>query len=135
MLFALLQLQSTFLHCLSPPVAAYTQRDVRHLHPVDIFIPLYHVAELVFSVHCHQRVAVLIQKQETFVPVHHLFIPGRLPVLNDALKAPRHIIRHENLPCACIGLGRFPQSASYWKSSGAGGLCSAPYSQGQCPAG
>lgn len=102
-----LRVHAGFRHVAAVGVAADMRRDVRHLHPVDIVIPLYHVVEPVFPVHRHQRVAVLIQKQESRVPVYHPFIPWRLPVLDDALEAPRHIIRHGYFPCACIGLGRF----------------------------
>ena len=83
------------------------RRDVRHLHPVDIIIPLDHVVEPVLPVHRYKGIAVLIQKQKARVAVYHLFIPGRLPILNDALEAPCHIIRHGHFPCAGISLGRF----------------------------
>ena len=63
-------------------------RDVRHLHPVDIVVPLNHVVESVFPMHGHQRVAVLIHKKESAVPVDHLFKPWRFPVLNACLDYP-----------------------------------------------
>ena len=44
-------------------------RDVRHLHPVDIVVPLDHMVETVFPVHRHQRVAVLIHKKESAVSI------------------------------------------------------------------
>ena len=45
------------------------RRDVRHLHPVDIVVPLDHMVETVFPVHRHQRVAVLIHKKESAVSI------------------------------------------------------------------
>ena len=88
-------------------MAADMGRDVRHLHPVDIVVPLDHVVEAVFPMHRYQRVAVLIREKESAVPVDHLFKPRRLPVLNDRPEALRHVLRHGQLPCPRIRLGGF----------------------------
>jgi len=60
-------------HVAAVGMAADMGRDVRHLHPVDIVVPLDHMVETVFPVHRHQRVAVLIREKEVAVPVNHLF--------------------------------------------------------------
>ena len=60
-------------HVAAVGMAADMGRDVRHLHPVDIVVPLDHVVEAVFPMHRYQRVAVLIHQKETAVPVDHLF--------------------------------------------------------------
>ena len=82
-------------------------RDVRHLHPVDIVVPLDHVVEAVFPMHRHQRVAVLIREKEAAVPVNHPFNLWRLPVLDNPAETLRHVLRHGQLPCPRIRLGGF----------------------------
>ena len=80
-------------------------RDVRHLHPVNIIVPLDHMVKTVFPMHRHQRVAVLIHKKESAIPVNHPFKPWRLPVLNDAPEAFSNILSHGQFPrsriCLC----------------------------------
>jgi len=88
-------------------MAADMGRDVRHLHAVDIVVPLDHVVEAVFPMHRHQWIAVLIHKKESAVPVDQLFKPRRLPVLNNCPEALRHVLRHGQLPCSGVRLGGF----------------------------
>ena len=79
-------------------------RDVRHLHPVNLIVPLDHMVESVFPMHYNQRITVLIHKKESAVPVNHLFKPWRIPVLNDAPEAFCSILRHaikSSLCCRC----------------------------------
>ncbi len=102
-----LWIHSRLCHVAAVSVAAGMGRDVRHLHPVDIVVPLDHMVETVFPVHCHQRVAVLIHKKESAVPINHLFKSRRLPVLNDAPKASGNILRHGQLPRPHISLRGF----------------------------
>lgn len=55
-----LRVHARFRHIAAVGVAADMRRDVRHLHPADIIIPLYHVVEPVFPVHRYKGIAVLI---------------------------------------------------------------------------
>lgn len=73
-------------------------RDVRHLHPVNLIVPLDHMVKTVFPMHRHQRVAVLIHKKESAISVNHLFKSRRLPVLNDAPKTIDNLLRHGQFP-------------------------------------
>ena len=94
-------------HVAAVGMAADMGRDVRHLHPVDIVVPLDHVVEAVFPMHRHQRVAVLIREKEAAVPVNHPFNLWRLPVLDNPAETLRHVLRHGQLPCPRIRLGGF----------------------------
>ena len=102
-----LGVHARFRHVAAVGMAADVGRDIRHLHPVDIVVPLDHVVEAVFPMHRHQRIAVLIRKKESAVPVDHLFKPRRLPVLDNSPEALRHVLRHGQLPCPRIRLGGF----------------------------
>ena len=94
-------------HVAAVGMSADVGRDVRHLHPVDIVVPLDHGVEAVFPMHRYQRVAVLIHKKETAVPVDHLFNLWRLPILDNPAETLRHVLRHGQLPCPRIRLGGF----------------------------
>lgn len=94
-------------HVATVGMAADVGRDVRHLHPVDIVVPLDHVVESVFPMHRHQRIAVLIREKESAVSVDHLFKSWLFPVLDNRPEALRHVLRHGQLPCPRIRLGGF----------------------------
>ena len=47
-------------HVAAVGVAANVRSYVRDLQLVDLVVPLYHVIESVFPVHCHKRIAVLV---------------------------------------------------------------------------
>ena len=81
--------------------------DVRHLHPVNIIVPLDHVVETVFPMHGYFRVAVLVCEQESRIAVHHPLAFRFFPVLNDCPEALRHVLRHGQLPCPRIRFGGF----------------------------
>ncbi len=102
-----LGVHSRFCHVAAVGMAADVGRDVRHLHPVDIVVPLDHVVEAVFPMHGYQWVAVLIREKEPAVPVDHLFKPRRLPVLNNPAETLRHVLCHGQLPCPRVRLGGF----------------------------
>ena len=54
-------------------MAADVRSNVRKLHLVDGIVPVYHVVKPVFPVHRHKRQAIVIQEQESTVPIHGLF--------------------------------------------------------------
>lgn len=58
-------------HVAAVGVSADMGRDVRHLHPVDVIVPLDHMVEAVFPMHRHFRVAVLVREKESGIAVHH----------------------------------------------------------------
>ena len=82
-------------------------RDVWHLHPVDIVVPLDHVVEAVFPMHGYFWVAVLVREKESSITVHHSLVLRFFPVLDDRPEALRHVLRHGQLPCPRIRLGGF----------------------------
>ena len=92
-------------------MAADVRRDVGHPHPVNVVVAVHHVVEAVLPVHGHQRQAILVQKQETAVPVDHALITRRRPVLDDGAEALLHILRHGQLPGAGMGLGLLDHKA------------------------
>ena len=85
-------------------VAADMRGDVRHLHPEDLIVPVHHVVEPVFPVHRHQRHALVVQVEEADVSVDHLLDCRRLTVFEDGLKAAEDLLRHGDLPGACVRL-------------------------------
>ncbi|MBP5169356.1 MAG: hypothetical protein ILP14_09180 [Oscillospiraceae bacterium] len=48
-------------------MAAYMGRDIRHLLPENLVVPVHHVIEPVFPMHGHQRHPVIIQEKESTV--------------------------------------------------------------------
>lgn len=82
-------------------------RDVQHLHPVDIVVPLDHMVEAVFPMHSHFRIAILIHEKESGIAFHHPLVLRFFPVLDDRPEALRHVLRHGQLPCPRICLGGF----------------------------
>lgn len=65
-------------------MSAYMWSDVRHLHPVDIIVPTYHVIESVLPVHCHQRHIIFIVEKESTISINHLLDFGWYSILNDS---------------------------------------------------
>ena len=94
-------------HVAAVGMAADVGRDVRHLHPVDIVVPLDHVVEAVFPMHGHFRVSVLVREKESCIPFYHPLVLRFFPVLNDRPETLRHVLRHGQLPCPRIRLGGF----------------------------
>ena len=70
-------------HIAAVGMVADVGRDVGHLHPVDIVVPLDHVVEAVFPMHRHFRVAVLIREKESGISFHHPLVLRFFPVLDD----------------------------------------------------
>ena len=48
-----LRVHSGFRHIAAIRVPANMWRDIRHLHPIDIVVPLHHVVKAMFPMHCH----------------------------------------------------------------------------------
>ena len=48
-------------------MAAYMGRDVRHLFPENLVIPLYHMIEPVLPMHGYQRHSLFVQEKESTV--------------------------------------------------------------------
>ena len=96
-----------FCHVAAVGMAADMGCDVRHLHPVDIIVPLDHVVETVFPMHGYFRVAILVCEQESRIAIHHPLAFRFFPVLNDCPEALCHILRHGQFPCSGIRFGRF----------------------------
>ena len=88
-------------------VATYVRRDVRHLLPENVVVPVHHVVEPVFPVHGNLRHPVFIQKQESAVPVNDLLNLRSLPGLQNPPEALCHIIIHRQLPGTRVRLGFF----------------------------
>lgn len=68
-----LRVHSGFRHIAAIRMPANMRRDIGHLHPINIVVPLHHMIKPMFPVHCHQWQAFVIQKQEPGVSIHHLF--------------------------------------------------------------
>lgn len=86
-------------------VAKNVGRDVRHLHSVDVVVPLHSVVETMLPVHSHLRHPVLVQIQKAAVTVHELLHLRCRSVLNDRPEAVCHIPCNRKFPCSGIGLG------------------------------
>lgn len=57
---------------------------------------LDHVVKTVFPVHHYQGQPILVREKESRITVHHLLISRFLPVLDDCLKAAKHILCHRH---------------------------------------
>ena len=97
-----LRIHSRFCHIGTIGMSAYMRCDIRHLHPVDVIIPAYHVIESVLPVHCHQRHIIFIVEKKPAISINHLFDLGRYSVLNDCLKHLCHILCSGKFPCSSI---------------------------------
>lgn len=102
-----LGIHAGFRHIAAVSMAADVRRDVWHLYPVNLIIPLDHMVEPVFPVHRYQWHPILIREKETSIATHYFLKSRLLSILDDRLEAPEHIFRHGQLSCSCIGLGRF----------------------------
>ena len=69
-------------------------RNIRHLHPVDIIVPLDHVVKAVFPMHGYFRVTVFVCEQESLIAVHHPLAFRLFPVLYDRPETLRHVLCH-----------------------------------------
>ena len=81
------------------------RRDVRHLLPEDIVVPVHHMVEPVLPVHGHFWHSVIVQEKETTVTVDDLFNRWRFPRLQDPLEALANLVAHRQPPCTRIRLG------------------------------
>ena len=59
-----LWIHAGFRHIAAIRMPANMRRDIGHLHPINIVVPLHHMIKPMFPVHCHQWQAFVIQKQE-----------------------------------------------------------------------
>ena len=87
-----LRVHSGLRHIGAVGVSADVGRDVGHLLPVDIVVPLYRMVEAVLPVHCYLRHSVLVEEQKSGVTADHLLYRRVFSVLNDSLKAVGYIL-------------------------------------------
>lgn len=80
-------------------------RDVRHLNPVDIVIPLHSVVETMLPVHGHLRHPVLVPVQKSAITVHEFLHLRCGSIFNDCPEAVCHILCNRKFSCSGIGLG------------------------------
>ncbi len=49
-------------------------RNIRHLLPEDLVVPVHHMVESMFPVHGNQRHTILVHKQESAVSIYSMMI-------------------------------------------------------------
>ena len=76
-----LWVHSRFSHIAAIGVAADVRGNVRQLKAVNIVIPLNHIVEPVFPVHCHQRHSIFVVVQKSRVPIYYMKSGLRCPFL------------------------------------------------------
>ena len=72
---------SRFSHIAAIGVAADVRGNVRQLKAVNVIVPLNHIVESVFPVHCDQRHSIFVVVQKSRVPIYYMKSGLRCPFL------------------------------------------------------
>ena len=70
-----------FRHIAAIGVAADVRRYAWHLQAVNLVVPLNHIVESVFPVHCDQRHSIFVVVQKSRVPIYYMKSGLRCPFL------------------------------------------------------
>ena len=71
-----------FRHIAAIRVPANMRRNIRHLYPIDIVVPLHHVVKAMFPMHCHYMEVLCHPKTGT----QYIHPPLFLPLVSPGLR-------------------------------------------------
>ena len=86
-------------------MAAHMGRDFGKLNFVNAVVFLQNMLEVMFPVEGDHGHVILVQKQETSIPIDHRLFEQLLPARDDPTETSHHFVAHRHIPLTAFGLG------------------------------
>ena len=98
-------IHAALCHVGAEGMAAHMGCDLGKLHLVNAVVFLQNMLEVMFPVEGDHGHVILVQKQETSIPIDHRLFEQLLPARDDPAEAVHHFIAHGDEPFTVLGFG------------------------------